>query len=409
MKNNKVMLSILIFSLSVLAACLALFFRSAGCGSDSGFTTGERTITSNGTERVYYLELPKDYNSNTTYSLVFGFHGMGGDYTSFTEGSSYNLQSAMGEEAILVYPNALPDDSDVTKWDDFDLDFFDDLLAEIKANLCFDTRKVFALGHSAGAGFTHELGCQRGNELRAIAPVAGGLSSDYSECIGQVAVIQIHGGNDTITPPGMIKPTRDYWIAINSCKKEETSEGVDSSCDAYGGCDTDFPVQYCEHNGGHEWPTFASDAIWNFFKNLPESAPSDEPGDGNVENLGAGIANFKIHYPSDFEGEPEILSLALYPYDTTPPIYVAPSYALNFNFSPGEYQFGEVTEYNNVEINMSGVDYGDYTIIVVVYVVGSSYPIPTTGVDYQGLQNITINSDTITVDTPFELEFVESF
>ena len=79
------------------------------------------------------------------------------------------------------------------------------------------------------------------------------------------------------------------------------------------------------------------------------------------------------------------------------------------NIPPGEYQFGEVAEYNNVEITMSGVDYGNYTITVVVYVVGSGYPIPTTGVDYQGLQNITINSDTITVDTPFELDFVDSF
>ncbi len=409
MKINKVVLCILVLFIIAIVACLALFFRSSGCGSGSGFTTGERTVTSNGTERVYYLELPKDYNSNTTYSLVFGFHGLGGDYTSFTEGSSYNLQSAMGEEAILVYPNALPDDNDVTKWDDSDLDFFDDLLAELKANLCFDTRKVFALGHSAGGGFTHELGCQRGDKLRAIAPVAGGLSSDYSECIGQVAVIQIHGGNDTVTPPGMIKPTRDYWMAINGCKKEETSEGVDSSCDAYGDCDTDFPVQYCEHSGGHEWPDFASDAIWYFFENLPETAPSDEPGDGDVENLGAGTANFKINYPSNFEGVPEKLALSLYPYGTTPPVYVAPSYILSSDVPLGEIVFGEITEYNNVKIIMSGVDYGDYSFTVVVYVEGSGYPIPTTGVDYQGFQDITIESDTITVDTPFELDFVDSF
>lgn len=408
MNKRIIILLVLTIFLGTIAAC-ALFFMSSGCGSDSGFTTGERTITSNSTERVYYLKLPENYNSNTAYPLIFGFHGMGGDYKSFTEETYYDLQSAVGDEAILVFPNALPDANDVTKWDNDDLDFFDDLYAELEANLCFDTRKVFAVGHSNGAGFTHELGCQKGDTLRGIAPVAGALSSDYSECIGQVAVIQIHGGNDTTTPPGMIKPTRDYWIAINSCQKEETSAGVDTSCDAYGGCDTNFPVQYCEHSGGHEWPAFASEGIWDFFSNLPEVAPSDEKGTGDVENLGEGVINFKINYPSDFVGEPEILALSLRPPGVTPPFYTAPSYILNSNIPPGEYQFGKITEYNNIEINMSGVDYADYTLSVTVYVVGSSYPIPTTGVDYTGLQSITINSDTITVDTPIELDFVDSF
>jgi hypothetical protein len=58
---------------------------------------------------------------------------------------------------------------------------------------------------------------------------------------------------------------------------------------------------------------------------------------------------------------------------------------------------------------MSGVVYGNYTFTVIVYVEGSGYPIPTTGVDYQGFQDITIGSDTITLDTPIELDFVDSF
>jgi len=409
MKKNMIILFVLIIFLGAIFAC-ALFFMSSGCGSDSGFTTGERTITSNGKERVYYLDLPKDYNSNAAYPLIFAFHGLTGDYTSFTdEGSTYKLKSVMGEEAILVYPNALPDAADVTKWVSADIDFFDDLYAELAENICFDTRKVFALGHSAGAGFTHELGCQKGDILRAIAPVAGSLTSEDSACIGQVAVMQTQGAKDTTTPRGMACPTRDYWAAINSCEKADPSEGVDSTCDAYVGCDTNFPVQYCEHTGGHEWPSFATESIWEFFKSLPEVAQSDEKGEGEVENLGKGTANFKIHYPLDFVGVPEKMALALYPSGTTPPVYVSPSFALNVNMPVGEVTLGEVTEYTNVETNMSCVEYGDYALTVVVYVEGSNYPIPTTGVDYQGFQEITINSDTITVDTPFELEFVDSF
>ena len=86
MKNIKVLLLILIVSLSVLAAC-----------------SGERTITSNNVERIYYLKLPENYNYRTQYPLIFAFHGATGDYTSFTEGY-YDLQSVVGEEAILSVP-----------------------------------------------------------------------------------------------------------------------------------------------------------------------------------------------------------------------------------------------------------------------------------------------------------------
>ena len=86
MKKSKVIVVVLILSLAALVSCLALFFGSAGCVSESGFTTGERTIMSNNIERVYYLKLPENYNSHTSYPLIFAFHGLGGDYTRWTEG-----------------------------------------------------------------------------------------------------------------------------------------------------------------------------------------------------------------------------------------------------------------------------------------------------------------------------------
>ena len=406
MKKNRVILVLLILILSAFTACLALLFRSSGCGSSSGFTAGERTIMSNGMERTYFLKIPENYDPLKPYPLIFGFHGASGDYSSFTEGH-YDFQSVVGEEAILVFPNGLPNDAGLTQWDHVgDLIFFDDLYQELEANLCFDTSKVFATGHSAGGGFTHTLGCKRGNVLRAIAPVAGSLL-DYGNCIGQVAVIQIHGSNDRTVPLGLIRPARDYWITINSCDKAVTQEGIDPICETYDKCDADFPVHYCEHDGAHEWPDFASDAIVNFFQTLPTTGPSNAPGSGNVEGLGKGSISFKIHYPSDFVGTPDKLALALYPYDTAPPISVAPSFILNPDVPLGDVEKGEVTDYDNIEISLLGLDFGDYTLTVTIYVEGGSYPMPTHGKDYQGLQNITVDRDRILVETPFELEFVE--
>jgi hypothetical protein len=166
-------------------------------------------------------------------------------------------------------------------------------------------------------------------------------------------------------------------------------------------------VEYCEHEGGHEWPDIASEAIWIFFNSLTPSAPSETPGTGDVENLGKGSISFSVHYPADFVGTPEKMVLALYPYNTTPPISTAPSFVLSVDVPLGEYQLGDITEYNDVEISLLGLDFGDYALTVVIYVEGSSYPMPTNGKDYQGLQNVTINSNTLVVDTPIELAPVQ--
>jgi polyhydroxybutyrate depolymerase len=365
---------------------------------------------SNGEERVYYLKLPGDYTAQTPHPLIFAFHGHSGSYKNFTgEGSSYDLERVVGNEAILVYPNALPAADGITTWNhERDLVFFNDLYRELEQNICFDTSRVFAAGHSAGAGFVNALGCARGDVLRGIAPVAGALL-DHENCIGQVAVIQIQGASDTAVPLGMIKPGRDYWIAINSCAKEDAAGGVDPSCVAYGGCDHGYPVDYCEHAGGHEWPDFASDAIWTFFTSLPPAAPSEKTGSGDVEDLGRGLIHFKIHYPTDFVGTPDIIAVALYPPGTGLPLYTAPSYILNFDLAPGNVTPGDTVEYKDVEINLLGVDYGSYTLAMVIYVAGSNYPIPTSGVDYIGMQEFSLAGEEFVVETPFELELVDSF
>jgi len=267
MKNNKV---IQILCLMAVTTCLC--FKSSGCGFDSGVSTGLKVLISNNVVRAYYLKLPENYDSNTSYPLIFAFHGLFGDYTNFSDGL-YDLQSVVGNEAILVYPNALKDDSGVPGWNNYDLNFFDDLYRTLESNLSFDSGKVFAVGHSNGGFFAHVLGCQRGDLLRAIAPVAG-YFPDYNNCTGQVAVLQIHGWNDEGISIMTAWIALKNWVEINHCTKEETFEGANLTCNSFG-CDTGFPVHYCEHYEGHMWPGFASDAIWTFFKSLPSTIPSD--------------------------------------------------------------------------------------------------------------------------------------
>lgn len=70
----------------------------------------------------------------------------------------------------------------------------------------------------------------------------------------------------------------------------------------------------------------------------------------------------------------------------------------------GEYALGEISRYDNVAVDLAGVAYGAYAMAVNIYVKGGSYPIPTSGKDYMGLQDITISGRSTVVAEPFELE-----
>jgi polyhydroxybutyrate depolymerase len=59
---------------------------------------------------------------------------------------------------------------------------------------------------------------------------------------------------------------RDFWIDRATCKLP-TMPTPPSPCVAYT-CPTDAPVHYCQHAGGHEWPSFASAAAVAFFESF---------------------------------------------------------------------------------------------------------------------------------------------
>ncbi len=62
-----------------------------------------------------------------------------------------------------------------------------------------------------------------------------------------------------------------------------------------------------------------------------------------------------------------------------PPVS-SPKHILTADGLPaGEYTLGQVKEYNEVEIVLRGVEFGDYAFLVAVYVEGGVYPVPTPG------------------------------
>lgn len=381
--------------------------------------SGMKTMTSDSRERSYYLKLPQGYNDSTTYPLIIAFHGTGGDSSRYTENEYYNLHGVVGEQAILVYPNALSAEGNEPQWNyTSDLEFFDDLVATLKQTIHFDQRQLFVVGHSSGAGFAQQIACQRGNIVRAVAAVAGAFMDD-NNCRGEVAMILIQGLTDTMVPPSTVIPGRNYWVSYNGCDDNSTVEVWPSPCLEYTACDTDFPVRYCEHeeedpkrHGGHAWPSFAGQAIWSFFKELTIVEPSDTPGSGAEEATLTGLVvpiTFTVSYSADFSPPPAYIGLALGPFGSQQPITEFPLYLLTTKkITIDDYDIGGMTQYT-IDANFTDVIIpGEYTLGVVIFVKGNTWPIPTFGRDYVGLQDISLeNYNPIVIDEPFELEVIE--
>jgi poly(3-hydroxybutyrate) depolymerase len=240
---------------------------SSGCGVAPP-ESGEQTVSVDGEERTYLLDLPPDYDSNTPYPILFGFHGAGTSGSTFRGQFYGNLLSTAGDDAVVVHPNAGGDDA---AWDTMrDVPFFDAMLEQLQAQLCIDESRVFAGGHSSGGFFTNTLGCQRGNVLRGIAPVSGGgpLVFGGASCQGPLAAWIAHGENDLTVDFMSGEGSRDYWVEANGCDAMATSAVSPAECVEFQGCDAGFSVHWCVYQDGHDWPSFGAEGIWNFFSGL---------------------------------------------------------------------------------------------------------------------------------------------
>jgi dienelactone hydrolase len=382
-------------------------------------------VMSGGVERVYYLRMPENYSRfGDPQPIIFGLHGATGTYMDWFEGGFHGdgLQELVGDQAIMVFPQALESTGGITLWNaEHDFAYFEDMLAKLKGQLQIDPNRIFVTGHSAGGGFTHQLGCEFGDVIRAIAPSSGALTA--RECIGSVAVMQMQSNQDMVTPIGIVVPSRNFWVAYNGFDRDTFSDGIVEPCIDYSLGASLYPVQWCEHSStgfnGHQWWDGADEAIWAFFSSLPTAAPSPEPppGGGNdavLEEFPA-LLTFTVHYPEDIL-EVIIFGAVLYPAGTMQPIFNAPLWFLNTEIPFAPAIPGSVQTYTDVPIaifeSSPGTPLpGTYTLSISAFVLGGSFPIPATGIDHIALHQIEIQDQLspIVVEEVLELVPVESF
>jgi poly(3-hydroxybutyrate) depolymerase len=234
-----------------------------------------------GTMRSFILKVPTNYNANTPYRLIFAWHGGGGTAEGVASQNYYGIDTTANANgrAIFIAPQGLDglvNGMMAAGWantDGQDTAFARAMIAWAAAHLCVDTSRVFATGHSWGGMMSDTLGCEAPDAFRAVAPMAGRLCRGVSlncsltatTCVQRnVAAWVAHGASDTTVATSFGIEARDYFLALNHCTMTSVAT-TPSPCVAYSGCDSGYPVHYCEFNGGHVVPSFAGAGLWAFF------------------------------------------------------------------------------------------------------------------------------------------------
>jgi poly(3-hydroxybutyrate) depolymerase len=294
--------------------------RSAGCGKTSTLTFGAVPgesgqnvgfgeggyvkIQSSGQSRGFALRLPDNYDKNTPYWLVFGFHWNGGNSKEVDSGGSngynmahFGLQKLSKNGAIFVAPDGL--NAGWANSGGQDLKFVDDMVKLIEENYCVDTTHLFTNGFSYGGGMSYAIACARAKVFRGAAIYEGAQLSGCENGNDPIAFWQMAGTTDTTCTIGMATPMRDKFAKNNGCTIPATEPPRPKSisdahiCTDYTGCSSGHPLRWCVHPAGHGnaivdgtsdlWnscataPKTCSDTckctwvpedVWSFFKGL---------------------------------------------------------------------------------------------------------------------------------------------
>lgn len=254
---------------------------SAGCGKTfSTLTSGTYKITSAGLNREYIIEVPKNYDPNHPYRLVFGMHCMCGSMWSVHDENFYEIKrcaDSANMPCIFVAPSVYNGGNynqngwGCPVWDQGvkDHTFFEDMLKLFKDTLCVDTTRVFSVGFSYGAMFTNSLAQNHQKQLRAVVCYAASLGGGIyvPQNTGEpIAFMGCVGLSDGRCPPSDGRACRDRMLKNDGLVGTETAKETTSGSKThviydYKGVNPKYPVKWCTFDGDHQWAPYDGGAI----------------------------------------------------------------------------------------------------------------------------------------------------
>ncbi|MFI6743471.1 lectin [Nonomuraea sp. NPDC050451] len=291
---------------------------TAGCGRTPTLRSGPQSISTSGKNRNFILRIPDNYNNNTPYRLIFGFHWNGGTANDVDGGgtsgypwSYYGLRALSNNTAIFVAPQGF--NNGWANSGGEDVTFVDDMIRRIEADLCVDTSQRFAMGFSYGGGMSYALACARATVFRAVAVYSGGQLSGCSGGNAPIAYIGLHGLRDPVLNISAGRSLRDRFVRNNGCTPQNPPEPAQGSLThivtTYSGCRAGYPVAWAAFDAGHTpgpvdgkpgdfepgEKSWTRPVVWNFFAQFGGSDPNptptptvDPPATGALKGAGSG-------------------------------------------------------------------------------------------------------------------------
>jgi polyhydroxybutyrate depolymerase len=247
---------------------------SLGCG-EAAPADGNATIDVDGLMREYILALPENYDPETPYRLIFGWHPWGGSAEQVAGQGYYGLLSASEGQAILVSPEGLDFGGNGLGWGNEggqDIAFLEAMLERFDSELCFDHNRIFSTGFSFGGMMSNAVACS--GLARAVAPQAGSFISGCADGTQPVAYMGFHGDVDSVVTLPTGEEARDEFVARNGCGAGQPSasdwcdlvpNNQPCECTDYQGCTEGYPVTWCQFSGNHTPAPNSGQTIWDFF------------------------------------------------------------------------------------------------------------------------------------------------
>ncbi len=227
-----------------------------------------------GADREALIYAPESATAKAA-PVVFAFHGHGGTMRTAAHSFAINRE---WPEAISIYmqglntPGRLADpDGKKPGWqkdsgdqNDRDLKFFDAVFTRVKQDFKVDEKRIYAMGHSNGGGFTYLLWETRPDIFAAFAP--SGAATKNAPKLKPKPALHVAGETDPLVKFEWQKLTMEAIRKVNGC--DENGTKWENSCTMYPS-KSGSPFVTFIHPGGHTYPPSAPALIVKFFKEHP--------------------------------------------------------------------------------------------------------------------------------------------
>jgi polyhydroxybutyrate depolymerase len=272
-----------------IVALLGVLLVAAGCAvpgsaAPQGFTEGStlHTMSYGGLNRSYRLYIPADLPA--TAPLVIMLHGGFGSAQQAERAYGWD-GLADGAKFVVAYPDGIGRAWNVNggccgrpgRDGIDDVGFVTEVVDDIAANVKIDPHRRYATGISNGGMLAYALACNTGT-FAAIGPDSA-TQLDRCAAPHPTSVMHIHGtadprirydggpGAGVATPDGgpSTPDLNAFWRNVDRCAPPvAATDGAvtTSTADCPDGRNV---VLVTVDGGGHEWPSFATQTLWQFF------------------------------------------------------------------------------------------------------------------------------------------------